>query len=130
IVLFSASLDRDTPVAINTIVRYTNVITNFGNAYNPITGVFTAPRTGGYVFHIHGLSAPGKGFWICLYHNDRCTYKAHGSAAGSWETGGNTVGLRVKSGEKVYVKSTYQSTFLYSDGENLYGTFTGYSVGS
>lgn len=55
-VYFTAHMsDSQHPVHVgtsNTPFKFDDVVTNFGNAYNPQTGVFTAPVSGVYVFYV------------------------------------------------------------------------------
>ncbi|CAG5119971.1 unnamed protein product [Candidula unifasciata] len=126
-VAFTASIDEFKTIGANTVVKFTKVFTNYGNAYNSLTGVFTASKTGLYVFHFHALARHNSGFWFCLYHNEVCLIKAHGKVPNAFGMGGNTIVLRVKSGERVYVKTASASN-LQGDGNGQYATFTGYLI--
>ncbi|BFZ22928.1 hypothetical protein BsWGS_25967 [Bradybaena similaris] len=126
---FSASLDEIKSITLGQKVKYPNVITNVGNHYDPDTGVFTAPRTAYYVFHIHAVSNGHTGFWFQLIHNEIPRISCAGESRTSWSTGGNSVLLKVKAGEIVYVKAVEGTSHVYGSGTGHYTTFTGYQAG-
>jgi hypothetical protein len=58
-VAFFAELSQDlTPSSGQTVV-FDQILTNVGNAYNPVTGIFTIPVTGTYHFNVV-LSSPNN----------------------------------------------------------------------
>ncbi|BFZ22939.1 hypothetical protein BsWGS_25978 [Bradybaena similaris] len=124
---FSVSMDEEKTLTAGQTVKYPNVITNVGNHYNPDTGVFTAPRTAYYMFHIHALSLTG--FWFQLIHNEIPRASAQGTTPNAWAMGGNSVLLKVKANERVYVKAVLYTSNVYGDGTQHYATFIGYVVG-
>ncbi|BFZ22935.1 hypothetical protein BsWGS_25974 [Bradybaena similaris] len=126
---FSASLDEAKSFTPGQTVKYQNVITNAGNHYNPDTGVFTAPRTAYYLFNIHALSHGATPFWFQLIHNETPRASLHGNTPNAWSMGGNSVLLKVKAGERVYVKAIYLPSHVYGDGLQHYTTFTGHLAG-
>ncbi|BFZ00761.1 hypothetical protein BsWGS_03800 [Bradybaena similaris] len=128
-VMFSASLDEDASFSVNQMVKFPNVVVNSGNGYDSSTGIFTAPIAGYYVFHVHGLAYRNAGFWFRIYHNDVPRASAHGSSSDSWAMGGNTVGLKVKKYDRIYVRNVNAAAKLRSDGEQHYASFTGYKIG-
>ena len=51
---FSVSLNQHQEVADGNNVLYNNIITDVNGAYDVTTGVYTAPSSGLYLFHIFG----------------------------------------------------------------------------
>ncbi|XP_060582856.1 uncharacterized protein LOC132739209 [Ruditapes philippinarum] len=113
----------------NEIVIFTKSVINEGTGYDTSTGFFTAPVGGLYQFSVHTCVYQGKYAYIGLvlegkvigadmnYDKDHYTCSAFGAIA------------RVKSGEKVWVKSTL-SAFnyqLYQDSYRMI-TFSGMLV--
>ncbi|BFZ22933.1 hypothetical protein BsWGS_25972 [Bradybaena similaris] len=124
---FSASLNEITSFPPGQTVKYPNVITNVGNHYDPLTGVFKAPRTGYYLFHISALTNYDSQFWFQLIHNGVSRISIHGT--GFWIMGANSVLLQAKAGDVFYVR-TYQGTSdVWGDNVKPSTTFTGYLVG-
>jgi hypothetical protein len=98
------------PDTTDEILIFEKTFTNEGTGYDTSTGIFTAPVGGLYQFVIHTCAYKGK----YAYHG--LVLKGHVIAADSnygdeWH-GCNTFGaiVRVKSGEKVWVKSTLSSS--------------------
>ncbi|CAG2236625.1 unnamed protein product [Mytilus edulis] len=60
--------------------KFVNVWTNIGNAYDPSTGIFTAPYPGLYHFSSVDLSISGENLNLKLVHNNKPT-------AQSWVNG-------------------------------------------
>jgi hypothetical protein len=113
----------------NEIVIFTKSVINEGTGYDTSTGFFTAPVGGLYQFSVHTCVYQGKYAYIGLvfegkvigadmnYDKDHYTCSAFGAIA------------RVKSGEKVWVKTTSSGSNrqLYQDSHRMI-TFSGMLV--
>ncbi|XP_063404334.1 uncharacterized protein LOC134687808 [Mytilus trossulus] len=110
-------------------VIFDKVWTNVGNGYDPITGVFTAPRAG--LYHITGLilSNTDGSFYSRLYHNKVVASGSYITGDG-YKTGTFDVVFSLQKGDEVYIAGyhgTYYSDMIYSDSE-IHVTFSGHSV--
>ncbi|BFZ22941.1 hypothetical protein BsWGS_25980 [Bradybaena similaris] len=121
---FSASLEESESLRPGQTIKYNNVITNAGNHYNRATGVFTAPRTAYYMFHIYAVSHGPTGFWLQLMYNGIPQVSCSGDSKDTFAAGGNSVLLKVKAGGRVYVEALLASE-LYGHETQHYTTFTG-----
>ncbi|XP_062297553.1 uncharacterized protein LOC134002255 isoform X4 [Scomber scombrus] len=74
-VAFSAALTDEGkvgPFSTDSTLKFSKIFTNIGQAYSPITGIFTAPVRGAYYFRFHGFeSRTSMIIGIGLYHNDK-----------------------------------------------------------
>ncbi|ROJ30467.1 Complement C1q-like protein 2 [Anabarilius grahami] len=128
-IAFSASLLESGegytgPFTTEITLTYRNVITNIGNAYNPITGIFTAPLKGAYMFRIsvYGIAPPSavagivkNGKQVVIAHE----YQPHGELNAS-----NGVVLILEVGDVVYVR-LWSGRRIYDDHNNR-NTFSGF----
>ncbi|XP_073695365.1 uncharacterized protein [Garra rufa] len=130
-IAFSASLMQSGgghtgPFTTDITLTYRNVFTNIGNAYNPITGIFTAPLKGVYMFRI-SLYANGNQATpstVYIIKNGERLVVAHGYQAGGAVNSSNGVVLLLEVGDVVYV-SLRSGKWIYDDSNN-HSTFSGY----
>ncbi|KAK2907396.1 hypothetical protein Q8A67_006381 [Cirrhinus molitorella] len=105
---------------------YCNVFTNIGNAYNPVTGVFTAPLKGAYMFKVsvfdHGF--PENPATAAIVKNGQRVVVAYAHQSQGAVSSSNEVVLILEAGHVVYVRLPSGSK-LYDDDKNL-NTFSGY----
>ncbi|XP_060597395.1 caprin-2-like [Ruditapes philippinarum] len=111
------------------ILIFEKTITNEGTGYDTSTGLFTAPVGGLYQFDVH--TCPDKGKHVCLgLVLEGKVIAAHANDAVD-TYGCNTFGtvIIVKSGEKVWVKSTLSCSIcqLFQNSRSM-NTFSGVFV--
>ncbi|XP_048038215.1 uncharacterized protein LOC125263261 [Megalobrama amblycephala] len=112
------------PFTTEITVTYRNVFTNIGNAYNPNTGVFTAPLKGAYMFRINVYGygpTPSTG---SIFKNGERLVMANANQAQDWLNSSNGVVLILEVGDVVYVK-LWHSRRMY-DSQYNHNTFSGY----
>uniref|UniRef100_A0AAY5KDZ6 C1q domain-containing protein n=1 Tax=Esox lucius TaxID=8010 RepID=A0AAY5KDZ6_ESOLU len=92
------------PFNTDVTLVYPIVLTNFGNAYNPATGIFTAPVGGVYHFTVYHHSGPNRRSDSMLYKNhDQIAFISALNKDGSYN-GSNGVILQLEKGDVVYVR--------------------------
>ncbi|XP_028452020.1 complement C1q-like protein 4 [Perca flavescens] len=109
------------PFPTNTLLIYKHVPTNIGNAYNPNSGVFTAPVRGAYHFEWwvtedyggHAASA----VLVKNSENVFMAWEKHGSAS-------NGVTLLLEVGDVVFVRLVANT--VARDNDNHHTTFSGF----
>ena len=113
-IAFSAILDHlQTHMGLDQIIKYNKVLLNEGRAYEPNTGVFTAPRAGVYQFiYFLGYSEHTQSqTWIRLMKNGvvqnaAVVDKFHPSQD---VQGGNAAIIRLNSRETVWIETWHQN---------------------
>ncbi|XP_067248875.1 uncharacterized protein [Chanodichthys erythropterus] len=128
-IAFSASLTQSSteyigPFTTEITLTYRNVFTNIGNAYNPITGVFTAPLKGAYMFRISVFGYGPTPSGAAIYKNGEKVVTAYAHQPQYDLNSSNGVVLILEVGDVVYVR-LWPNTKI-SDNENNHSTFSGY----
>ncbi|XP_024263338.1 uncharacterized protein LOC112239062 [Oncorhynchus tshawytscha] len=127
-VAFSAGLtDSGTvgPFVAETTLVYTKIFSNIGKAYNPATGVFTAPVRGLYYISFTAMSVQTSFYFSAyMYKNGQKIMYSQGYNAGGYETLSNGVSLELEEGDVVYMRIP-ASNRLY-DNSNNHNIFSGF----
>ncbi|XP_074478222.1 complement C1q-like protein 2 isoform X2 [Sebastes fasciatus] len=124
---FSAGLSTSGkigPFNTETPLVYTRVFTNIGGAYNPITGIFTAPVKGVYYFRFTSFNNK-KDEWMAvnLYHDSQRILHNSEKALGH-TLFSNALILQLEQGGLVHMR-LHQNCGLYDDRNSL-NTFSGF----
>uniref|UniRef100_A0A0B6ZJ78 C1q domain-containing protein n=1 Tax=Arion vulgaris TaxID=1028688 RepID=A0A0B6ZJ78_9EUPU len=128
-VAFTAAITEDRTVNAGNTIVFNTVLNNIGTGYDPITGVFTAPRGGVYTIAFNAVTQANSKVYVDLVHNDVYQVSAYGSSGwGSYATASTTLNLRLKKGDRVVIKARH-TAYLYAEPKEIYATFTGFLVG-
>uniref|UniRef100_A0A3P9LY04 C1q domain-containing protein n=1 Tax=Oryzias latipes TaxID=8090 RepID=A0A3P9LY04_ORYLA len=129
-VAFSAAL-RDSgsgnigPFTTSTPLKYKRIFSNYGDCYNPSTGVFTATVNGMYFFRFSMLNSPTPNSVVSLKKNDQLLTSVWDTiGTDSHDIGSNAVVISLKVGDNVYVE-LQENREVYDDWMN-YNTFSGF----
>ncbi|KAL1277345.1 hypothetical protein QQF64_024018 [Cirrhinus molitorella] len=114
------------PFTTDITLIYKNIFTNIGNAYNPITGVFTAPLKGAYRFTISvfGFGNPTNPTHISIMKNGKIAVMAYAHQNQGSVKASNGVVLILEVGDVVHVRLGTNSRIY--DNHNNHVTFSGY----
>ncbi|XP_067247344.1 uncharacterized protein [Chanodichthys erythropterus] len=112
------------PFTTEITLTYKNIFTNIGNAYNPITGIFTAPLKGAYMFRVSVFGHGGTPATASLYKNGKHMVMVHGDQAQGTLNSSNGVVLILEVGDVVYVR--LRSGTRIADSYNNHNTFSGF----
>uniref|UniRef100_A0A3P9D1V0 Complement C1q-like protein 3 n=1 Tax=Maylandia zebra TaxID=106582 RepID=A0A3P9D1V0_9CICH len=129
-IIFSTTLrgsGHTGPFNTDTILVYKGVITNIGNAYSPVTGVFTAPVAGVYYFTLFYHAGGSHTQYLFLHKNSEVMVMTndHVTHSDVADNGGNAVFLQLQQGDKVYVRMGANSHVWASESQT---TFSGFLV--
>nr|XP_019967769.1 PREDICTED: complement C1q-like protein 2 [Paralichthys olivaceus] len=128
-VAFAASLGGNGLVKTtsgNKDLIYRDVLTNVGDAYNPDTGVFTAPIRGVYYIRFTANAPTGFPMSAVLYKNGASIQLiAHEQASGEGsDTASNGATLLLEQGDKLKMV-LWHNTQIW-DNSNHHSTFSGF----
>ncbi|XP_063056342.1 complement C1q-like protein 2 [Engraulis encrasicolus] len=113
------------PFNTDITIIYPNVFANAGNAYNPSTGIFSAPVKGVYYFSFSGHSLSSRPMGLRLMKNGQQMVTMYNHVAGNrYETGTNGMNLLLEEGDHVYMRLRANTWIM--DNDNMHSTFIGH----
>ncbi|XP_060560092.1 GATA zinc finger domain-containing protein 14-like [Ruditapes philippinarum] len=127
-IAFSVYLDHDATISQHETVKFNKIITNDGGGYSAQTGVFTCSEGGVYMFTFSiGQRDQDHYMWAELMVNsmnmiDAVVDTYHPSQD---LQGGNTVIVRLKQGDRVWIDATHNGSHLEGSGSLRLTTFSG-----
>ncbi|XP_016116981.1 complement C1q-like protein 2 isoform X1 [Sinocyclocheilus grahami] len=106
---------------------YEYVFLNIGDAYDPNTGIFTAPVRGAYAFRVFSkaFGSPERDVTAGLFKNDQHIISTHGHQASGFISSSNGVSLLLEEGDQMKV-NLYPGQWIFDDGEHHHSTFSGH----
>ncbi|XP_067247352.1 uncharacterized protein [Chanodichthys erythropterus] len=113
------------PFTTDITLTYKNVLTNIGNAYNPITGIFRAPLKGAYMFRISIFGHGGTPATVSIFKNEEQVVVVHDVQAQDRVTSSNGVVLILEVGDVVYVR-LWSGTRIYDINQENLNSFSGF----
>uniref|UniRef100_A0A8C2K690 Cerebellin 13 n=1 Tax=Cyprinus carpio TaxID=7962 RepID=A0A8C2K690_CYPCA len=112
------------PFVTQKTLVYQKIFTNIGNAYDPNTGIFTAPVNGVYFFRFYAHAHPFNQMAVSLHKNDQlqCSVYCHQPTTNA--NGSNGVVLSLQKGDKMYTQ-LWENSWVYDDVKS-YTSFSGF----
>lgn len=125
---FTASVSSRSSSWNSGTLVFPEVITNVGNAYNPQTGVFTAPIGGDYVFFVNVQSYDTNSIYVDIVMNGVSKVRTMAYSYNGYdrdEAGPNLAVLTLQKEDRVWIKHHFGQGY-YSDGHIT--TFSGFLI--
>ncbi|XP_072544594.1 complement C1q-like protein 2 isoform X1 [Salminus brasiliensis] len=131
-VAFSASLlNSESPSNVgpfdsNTTLIYRHIFTNVGGAYDPATGLFSAPVKGVYAFRVFSkaFGRSDRGVTAGLFKNGQHIFSTHAHQTEGVYGASNGVTLQLEKGDLVSVQ-LYPGSWI-CDNKHHHSTFSGH----
>ncbi|GAA6226187.1 complement C1q-like protein 2 isoform X1 [Lates japonicus] len=113
------------PFSTHTTLIFKHVITNIGKAYDPNTGMFTAPVRGAYHFEFY-IGTHGANTAAVLVKNTNHIFAAYEQQSDNFASSSQGASLLLEAGDVVFVRLWQQSKTY--DNSNRHTTFSGHLI--
>jgi complement C1q subcomponent subunit B len=125
-VAFTAILSKDVTVKPNEVVKYDRMITNWGKAYQPSTGVFTAPYHGLYSFSCTLMAHQDYAVHVIICKNGKKQSQIFSNTK-TYPQASQTLELELKRGDKITIQNARKIPGKLHD-HGSYNIFSGFLV--
>ena len=85
-------------------VKFQNLVTNDGNAFDHVTGIFRAPVSGVYYFSVVILSHPANDMETEIVKNGDGIVRTYSGDSKLWKSGTQTTVLYLEVGDQVWIR--------------------------
>uniref|UniRef100_A0A671RLQ3 Cerebellin 5 n=1 Tax=Sinocyclocheilus anshuiensis TaxID=1608454 RepID=A0A671RLQ3_9TELE len=114
------------PINTPKTLVYKKVFSNIGGAYDPNTGVFTAPVKGAYYLRFYGHSHGGPNMAVSLLKNGKTQCSVFAWKPTSNGNASNGVVLTLETGDQISTQ-LWQNTWVFDDPAS-YTSFGGFLI--
>lgn len=104
-------------------MKYDSVLTNVGGAFQPSTGIFTAPCKGIYAFSCSLMSDPSNAVYLEMMKNGKKLSIVY-AASGTNPQSAQTLHLLLNKGDKIWIQNYNRSKATIHD-HGSYNLFSG-----
>ncbi|WAQ94369.1 CO8A1-like protein [Mya arenaria] len=125
---FYVTLDKPQEVETKMPLKFDDVVTNIGGAYDTQTGIYTAPVTGTYMFALNAVCAARNFLHLAIYKNNAPAFKVicDDLKGEIQHQGGGTTILRLQRGDRIYVTMMFPLGTVGEVRGNGMTSFSGY----
>ncbi|XP_062606053.1 complement C1q-like protein 2 [Saccostrea cucullata] len=124
-VAFSARSGDKSGISVGFILKFSHVITNLGNHYNPTDGIFIAPVHGLYMFHwtmnCYTSGSSHCGTSLMINGAEKVAIFSGEDGSGYHHTGSNSAILEVQEGDHVWIQTRSWSNVRIYDWSSFSG---------
>ncbi|WAR04406.1 C1QT3-like protein [Mya arenaria] len=113
------------PIDANTDLIMDKVVTNVGDAYEPMTGKFTAPFSGTYHFTVVVAAQGRQKAAVMLMEDGKMTLTVWAESVPYWATSSNTALLTLHRDQQVWLVRLQRAPYLHG---YMYSSFSGYML--
>ena len=104
VVAFTAMLSKDTTIGPFATLKYDHVVTNWGGAYRPTTGIFTAPYDGLYSISCTLMSHPSNYVHLGIMKNGQIISILF-SHSNTYPQASQTLHLILNKGDRIWMRN-------------------------
>ena len=123
VVAFTAMLSKDTTIGPFATLKYDHVVTNWGGAYRPTTGIFTAPYDGLYSISCTLMSHPSNHVHLEMMKNSQRISIVFSNSK-TYPQASQTLHLILNKGDRIWMQNHNEQNAIVYDWR-VYNVFSG-----